>query len=165
MLEIILILLLGSISAVLYRAGGMDKQTPYWIPVWLRQSWVRDWLCPACIFLALWIQGVPIWNWQTLLAYGLTGGALSTYWGWLNPLFGKEKKDKYWWNWLISGCMVGLAAFPLLSTCPHLWAGFVARIALLGVFWAIWCEVVGNDHVEEFGRGASITTSVLLIGG
>ena len=136
-------------SAILYRAGGLDKETKHWIPVWLRQSWVRDWLCPFFSYSVLLLAWHPSsWvGWVSLvLAYGLLGVSLSTYWDWL---FGF---DNYWF----SGFMCGLSALPLvLDGFP--WWLVVIRAVAIALAWGIWCKVFGNDNVEEYGRGAFLT--------
>jgi hypothetical protein len=148
---IFLIFILSLICSIFYRAGGLDKTTPHWIPVWIRQSWVRDWLCPACCL----IPSVIIHpSWWILLAYAALGGALSTYWDFL------FKKDNFWF----SGFMCGVAAFPLLFI-PFLWWPLVLRSVVIALLWGSWCKIFSNDHVEEYGRGflLSITSLFFLI--
>lgn len=58
----ILNLIFTPISAIFYRAGGMDKlptTQPTWIPIWLRHSWVRDKIIPLLSIVILWKQ--PTW--------------------------------------------------------------------------------------------------------
>lgn len=133
------------ISAILYRAGGMDKQTKHWIPVWLRHSAVRDHGCTLCI-LAPWL--ILVQSWWFVLAYLFLWGALSTYWDWL---FGY---DNYWF----SGFMVGIALFPLVF-CGIPWWIILIKAIGISVSWGLICKFSGSDFVEEYGRGA---TAVLL---
>jgi hypothetical protein len=137
------------LSAIFYRAGGLDKETKYWIPVWLRQSWVRDWLCPLFSYSVLLLAWHPSsWlGWLLLLpAYALLGASLSTYWDFL---FG-------WDNYWFAGFMCGLSAFPLVFDGFPWWMVGI-RAILIALSWGVWCKVFGNDNVEEYGRGAFVT--------
>lgn len=142
---------LAIISAILCRAGGMDKETKHWIPVWMRQSWVRDWLCPMCIYI-LYIPNSLFQLGFWLLAYGATGGMLTTYWDWL------FKYDNFWF----SGFMVGIAGLFLVALGLS-WQLLLLRAFILAISWGLWCLLNGNDFVEEYGRGALLvlTTAVL----
>ena len=154
----ILGLIVVALCALLYRAGGMGKEPdtkPTWIPMWLRQSWVRDWMIPLVIYSYLCFYRHPI-SWQGWLLFIATviptGLALSTYWDWL---FGY---DNFWFH----GFMVGLGAFPLI------WAGFgwqyiLIRALLLGVLVGGWSKLIGTDWIEEGGRGAFIALTVPLL--
>ena len=147
----IAILLLSIVSGVLYRAGGLSKEEESWIPVWMRHSWVRDWLCPACILvLALPHTWEEFGMW--LLCYGATGGLLSTYWDWLWGF------DNFWW----SGFAVGLALFFLVGIFP--WYLILARALLLAVCWGAWCAIFKNADVEEYGRGAFLVLTMGIMG-
>lgn len=146
------------ISGLLYRCGGMGKEPtarPKWIPIWLRRSWVRDWLCPLFVYGALLLFWLPSFWWQWLmviLCYPLLGGALSTYWDWL---FGF---DNYWF----AGLMCGVTAFPLIF-CGFPWWIILIRAILVGVLWGLWCKYQGTDWVEEMGRGAIIILTIPVL--
>jgi len=159
-----LLLPLSIISAILYRAGGMakDSQEKYssWIPVWLRHSWVRDWLCPLCVLIlwipATWFQwiiycltfghtAVPALGFEMIMwlsAYGATGGFLSTYWDFM---FGYD-------NYLFSGFAVGLAGLFLIGLGQP-WMPLLARSFILAVCWGAWSALLTNADFEEYGRG------------
>lgn len=126
-------------SSICYRAGGLSKEQKYWIPLWMRHSWVRDWICPFFCLLPFFVQHP---SWLFIPAYGLMGAAFTTYWDWL------FKKD----NFFFSGFVVGLAAFPLIW-CGVAWWVILGRSVAIGVLWGLWCQIFGNDHVEEHGRG------------
>ena len=130
------------LSALAYRCGGMDKETKHWLPVWLRHSWVRDWLCPLCVLAPFFMLTQ---SWWFLLSYLLIAGALSTYWDFL---FGY---DNFWF----SGFMCGIALFPLIF-CGFLWWIILVRAILLSLAWGVICKVSGNDFVEEYGRGSTL---------
>lgn len=136
---VILLSILGSIfSSICYHAGGLDQTEPYWIPKWMRQSWVRDWICPFFCLLPLFIQHP---SWWFVPAYGLMGAAFSAYW--------KYKGNTNFW---VSGLFVGLAAFPLLF-CGFVWWLLLCRAIFIALWWGFWSAVIGNDHIEEHGRG------------
>lgn len=135
---IILAILCAVASSIFYRAGGLSQEQAYWIPKWLRHTWVRDWLCPLFCLLPLYIQHP---SWLFIPAYGLMGAALTTYW--------KYKGEGNYW---LSGFVVGLAALPLMF-CGFAWWRLASRAIFLAVAWGVWGKVFGNDHVEEHGRG------------
>jgi hypothetical protein len=145
----VLILCVASvISAILYRAGGMGKEitaNPKWIPIWLRKSWVRDWLLPAVLLLPLLSFWRPssLLDWALLLPYyGLSGGALSTYWDWA---FGGVD------NFYAHGFFCGLAGFCLIPFVPWWILTLRLIICTLGMGW--WSAKEDIDYKEEFGRG------------
>lgn len=145
------VLLLSACASVAYRAGGLSKEQPYWIPIWMRQKWIRQWLCPLfCLLLALpdsWAQ-LGLW----CASYGLIGAAIGTY---FDTWFGY---DNFW----MAGFAVGLAALPLIGLGIP-WYLIVARAFVLAILWGGWCAIFGNDHVEEHGRGAFIVLTMLIL--
>lgn len=148
MQNIILIIAMSLLSSCAYRAGGLSKEQPYWIPVWMRHSWVRDWLCPLFCLLPLFLHHP---SWLFLPAYGLMGVAFTTYW---DKVF---KFDNFWF----SGFMVGLAALPLVF-CGFAWWLLLIRAVVLALWWGFWSDVIGNDHAEEHGRGFLVGISSFI---
>ena len=144
---VIIVVLLSILSAILYRAGGMDKTTKHWIPVWMRRSWVRDYLCPICALLPL----IAHPSWWLLAVYGLSVAALSTYWDWL------FKYDCYWF----SGLMCGVAAFLLVFSGIAWWI-LVIRAAIIAITWGLICYYSEDDFVEEYSRGFFFSIPSLL---
>jgi len=145
-------ILLAIVSSIFYRAGGMSKEDKYFIPVWLRQGWVRDWLCPICTLIALIIKHPHLlFSWWTFLAYGLLGGALTTYW---DEVPFNKGQDNFW----MAGFFVGLALFPLAFAGISIWY-ILIRAAVMGVLWGGCNRIVNNnkvkhsDYVEEHFRG------------
>lgn len=145
---LLIIIICSLISSILYRAGGLGKEQKYWIPIWMRHSWVRDWLCPFFCLLPLFIQHP---SWLFILTYGLMGAAFTTYW---DKLF---KFDNHWF----SGFMVGMSAFPLIF-CGFAWWILLIRALALGISWGAWSSAIGNDHIEEHGRGFLVGLSALI---
>ena len=138
-MNLLIILFCSVFSSILYRAGGLSLDEKYWIPVNLRHSWVRDWLCPLFCLLPLFLQHP---SWLFIPAYGLMGGTFSTYW---DKLF---KFDNYWF----SGFMLGVSAFPLLF-CGFIWWHLLLRSLFITVTWGGFCAIFSNDHAEEHARG------------
>lgn len=141
---------LAVLSAIFYRAGGLGKETKSWIPMWMRRSWVRDWLCPICVLLCFPFKNLLTWN--AFFAYGLTGASLTTYW---DSLF--NDVDTFWFAGFISG----VALLPMVVFYP-LWA-ILARAVLLGIAWGLWCHFLSNDHAEEYGRGAFLVLTMAVL--
>jgi len=141
------VIVLSVISAIAYRLGGLSKDTPHWLPVWMRHSWVRDWLCP--IFCLLPILSGSLW---LLLAYVALAGALTTYW---DRLFGY---DNFWF----AGFMCGVAGFPLLFL-GHNWILLAIRAVSICLFWGIICAISENDFVEEYSRGFFLCLPTILL--
>src|SRR3990167_11534356 len=119
-----LIIICSIFSSVAYRAGGLSKEQWYWIPKFMRRSWVRDWLCPLFCLLPLFIQHP---SWVFLPVYGMMGAAFSTYWDWL------LKEDNFW----ISGFVVGLAAMPLMFA-GFVWWQLLLRALFIAITWGLW---------------------------
>lgn len=140
---------MSGLSSIFYRAGGLSQEEKYWIPTWMRHSWVRDWLCPLFCLLPLFLQHP---SWLFILAYGAMGGAFSTYW--------KLYKGRA--NFWLSGFMVGMASLPLIF-CGFAWWKLLIRAVALGVAWGGWSALIGNDHLEEHGRGALVGLSDFII--
>ncbi len=142
--------LASSISAILYRLGGMIQTkirdfgvptiaTLYLITIASKMSWQHSW----CIWIAF------------LLHFGMLFGALTTYWK-------KKGEDARWWNWLLTGLGYSLVALPIALSTGH-WIGFAIRCIVLTGFITIWSEFVGNDIFEEGGRGFSIVATLPLL--
>ena len=135
------IALITIVCAILYRLGGIGK--PF-------RSWMRDWLIPLPICLyAFFALGVTNF-WLLLLAYGLMGAALTTYW---DSLLGYD-------NFYLHGFMIGLACLPFLTIIP--WWIILLRSLALGGAMGLWCKIFGNDWVEELGRGGFIGLTLLI---
>jgi hypothetical protein len=145
-----------AVSAVLYRAGGMGKEStaePTWIPAWMRNTKTRDLGCPLVSFLyVMFVINIGAPWWAHFAAFGLMFGALTTYW---DSLFGF---DNFWFH----GFMIGLAYFPYAIADYHLWWIVGVRALVLAVLMGAWSAIVKKDYVEEGGRGASIPLSNLL---
>lgn len=131
---ILIVLVACILSAILYRMGGSDIYDTKW----------RDIGC-SLVFLTMisLIYGVNITMWYLyFIAFGLSWGALSTYWDWL---FGYD-------NFYMHGLGCGLAMLPLIW-CGIPWWVIVARIVIctLGMGW--WSAKEDNAVKEELGRG------------
>lgn len=142
MLEGIIVLLASVASAILYRMGGADGfNTKY-----------RD---IGCSLLSVLLIGYLVsWHWTLILVFGLTWGALSTYW--------KQGPKARWYHWLFTGLGYSLAVIPFCIAEGH-WLGFGIRTFTLSLLTMAWSELNGNAVWEECGRGALITLTVPLL--
>ncbi len=151
------------VCAYLYHAGGLgraseeEKREDPWIPLFLRHSWVRDWICPLFSLIVLFTWWRPSAWWGYLLSlpsWILMAGALSTYWDFL---FGKD-------NFYAHGFGVGLAFFLFYWAGMHWWAivaNSLANCVLMG--WL--CARTAKVTKEELGRGfiAAVMRVILKI--
>lgn len=148
MVTIISLIVLSLVCAITYRLGGIGK--PF-------KTWMRDWVIPVLIYTYFLIIHHPT-QWYGWLMWipciVLTGGALTTYW---DELFGF---DNFWF----SGFIVAMGAFPLYWAGVS-WYSIVIRMVVLAVLWGGWSAWIGQDWLEEGGRGffISITLPLLLI--
>ena len=142
----ITIILCAIISGIFYRCGGMSKDKtaqPTWIPMFLRNSWCRDWLCPlfALIALCTFEFSWSYW-WLYLIFYGLSGASLSTYWDWAF-----KGVDNYYCH----GFVCGLVGFVLIFAGIPWWVLIIRLVfcTLMG----LWSKKIDTDYIEEMGRG------------
>jgi len=123
-------------SSILYRAGGSGNYP--------RQLRVVG--CPF-ILMGLVLLTIPIQltivNLSLLiLTLGLSIGAISTYWDWL---FGYD-------NFFAHGLGCSLATIPLYWVGVPWWILLIhGVICTLGM--GLWSKLIGNDVLEECGRG------------
>lgn len=136
------IVILACISAVLYRIGGSALKIPL-------KTKFRDWGCPACGVLAMIAMHVQAPWWAHLAYFGLGWASLVSYF----DHWGTDGVD--WFEWLLTGCVMGLAAIPY-AFATGLWLAFWVQFAAqVGLFMAVRC-LSENVYVEECGSGASI---------
>ena len=141
--KILLLLGLSSLSAFLYRRGGTNKGT-----LW------RDVGCSLVTLVALWLLlgfKLSYW-WAYLLTFGLSWGALASYWCL------DEKKWGYWAH----GLGLSLAVLPFAYITGQ-WLGFALRTIVLTALITVWSELVGDVNWEEGGRGFLIIFTIPLI--
>ena len=145
-MTIVFLIILSCISACLYRMGGCgpaDLQSEWgWVPTFIRDfPKKRDVGCGVCMLIASAIVGItaPWWIW--VICFGLSWGALSTYWDWIN---GED-------NFYLHGLGIGMAFAPFMFFGEPVALGI--RIGILSLVIGIWSEAVGNATKEELGRG------------
>jgi hypothetical protein len=104
----------------------------------------RDVGCPLVLLgLVIALFGFKIgYIWAYLVTFGLSWGALTTYFDWL---FGYD-------NFFMHGLACGIAAFPLCMVIP--WWIVLIRTIICMVGMGLWSKFWGNDVIEELGRGA-----------
>lgn len=160
-----MILGLSIISGIFYRLGGMGndgylrlKDRFPWIKPWMFNTKVRDFGVPTvCLGWLYFALGCPWWAY--FLSFGIMFGSMTTYW----EFWGDEGVE--WYEWLLTGFGYGFSLILLAATSGH-WAGFIYRCVILAASTCIWSESIGNDNLEEFGRGFLIAITLpLLIGG
>ncbi len=150
-------LILSILSGIFYKFGGTGKEEKSWIPMFLRKSWLRDWVIPMFSLAILFIWWKPnIW-WGYLLSipvYVFMGAALSTYWDWVT---GND-------NFMLHGFFVGISFFPFYWVGMH-WYAILINALVSGILMWWLCVRTGNVWKEEFGRGfiSAITRLFLII--
>ena len=144
-MKILITFIACCLSGIFYRFGGMDK--PF-------RSWMRDWICPAFSLIVLFCWWRPA-HWSGYLwsipFYALCGGALSTYWDFINKWFG-QSDDKRWYNWFLHGFFVGFSAFVFIFAGLPWWSVVISSV-LSGIFMMVISVVWSNVWIEEIGRG------------
>ncbi len=118
-------------GAVLYRLGGTKKGT-----LW------RDLGVSLLMVGYMLVLGIKAPWWAYLLAFGLSWGALSAYWGL------DAKKYGFW----LHGLGISLAVLPIIYFTGH-WLGFGIRTILLTTLITFWGDWLGAVYWEEGGRG------------
>ena len=135
------LILLAILSGVLYRLGGWGKG----------HKLFRRLGCPIVSLSAL--CGLMNFNWWAyLLTFGLSIGAVSSYWGI------DEKKWGYWAH----GLGLSLALLPIALVTKQ-FLGFGLRCLVLTSLMTVWSEYSSIDYIEEFGRGALIILTIPLL--
>jgi len=127
-----------------YRAGGAS---------WGHTK-IRDCGVPLIMLIAMWKLG--LWHWSLLICFGLMWGALTSY-----KYFLPKPKDYLWYHYALHGFFIGLAMLPYCIFAGH-WLAFILRTILLAVTISIWSHYLRQVDIEEGGRGALITGSLLL---
>ena len=134
-MKILYILIACLFSGIAYRLGGTSKGTKW-----------RDLGCPLVLIGLLLLNGyikLTVVNLIALfLTFGLSFGALTTYYDWL---FGYD-------NYYAHGLGCGLAGIPLIWAGVPLWL-ILTRTMVCTVGMGLWSKYTKNDVVEEIGRG------------
>jgi hypothetical protein len=148
LLKIILILIVSSIGASLYRLGGWNKGNRLFRIIGVPFTFF-------VLFVAL--RGSSAFKAAYLLPYaacfGLTMAAISTYWD-----FMFNNWDNFWFH----GFMLGNAAIPLYWTGIHWWMIGI-RAILMAILMGGLCALVKWDILEETGRGFIFIASIFLL--
>ena len=119
----------------------------------------------GCSFIALLLYillaGFKLGHiWAYIVFWGLNYGALSSY---MSEL--QEPKDNVnWFEWLITGLLYGISAFPLCIASGK-WVGFIIRTIILTFGIMLIREKFGEVEIEELGSGGLyvLTLPLLLI--
>jgi hypothetical protein len=129
-MNLILLSIACLLSGILYRLGGIGK--PF------NTKW-RDLGCPTILTILLTV--LFGWHWVYLLVFGLSFGALTTYWDFL---FGY---DNFWFH----GFALGVAGLPLCWFIP--WWIPIIRLVICTIGCGLISKLSSNVWVEECGRG------------
>jgi hypothetical protein len=139
------------LSALCYHLGGIGK--PY--PTKLRDIGCSLITLQSMLILHLLCKSALVNIIVYLLCFGLSWGALSTYWK-------KKGTDAKWWNWFLHGFFVGLAAIPCMFLGVKLYI-IIIRAVILGLAMMVWSEKIDDVTWEESGRGALIILTLPII--
>lgn len=137
---------LAILAGVFYRMGGSE----HW------NTKARDIGVP--LVATIWLLLFTTWRiWPLVVHFGLLFGALTTY-----EYFLPDNPKKGPLNWLLHGFFSGLAAIPLIW-CGIAWWLILARAVILAVTMTAWSEAWKWDIAEEWGRGALVVLSLLIL--
>ncbi len=101
------------------------------------------------------VLGILHWNWWILLCVPIMIAPISTY-------FKKKGTDATFINFWLHGFGIALSFLPYaISTGCYF--GFGIRLVALPLVLAWWSMKIGNDIVEELGRGFFITITIPLL--
>lgn len=136
---------LALVGGLLYRLGGYGP--PF-------NTKFRDLGIPTIAVICLWVWGYH--HWSLIPTFGLMFAAQTSY-------FKKKGTDAKWFNWLFVGLAFSLSSIPI-SVYVRYPLGFFYRTLVVTTLTVLWSQFVGNDWVEEFGRGfiQIITLPILL---
>ncbi len=154
------IIILAFISAQLFKLGGAEKNGKW--NDFLKNTKTRDAGCPLIALIALWfLNGFSLSYWWTyLLTFGLSWGAMTTYFSFLV----EPEDDVTAIEWFVTGLIYGIAAFPLIWAGIH-WYAILGRAITLAFAIMILRERTGKVFKEEKGSGVLyiLTVPILLI--
>ena len=142
-MSILLSVIFGIASAVLYRMGGSGNY----------KREIRLYGLPTLMIIYYTITGN--FHWSLIICFGLLFGSLTTYWK-------KKGTDAKWYNWLFTGLGYSLAMLPYCIATHH-FLGFLERTIVVTIFTTVWSQLIGYDIWEEFGRGFIICVTLFLL--
>ena len=177
---ILVTLVFAVLSAFCYRIGGMNKESAKhyfpWFPQVLVRSWFRDLNCSILNVLWCWIFLPKVaWFWY-LCALGMQYGMTTTYWDESKGFKDKICKVINWMypddNFYLHGMFIALSTL-FIAIPAGVWVWAVVRIIVLGALMGVWCYYIssyiakitgwGTDFIDEYGRGAFIQLTKLLL--
>lgn len=156
MINILLSLICGAASAVLYRMGGMggEGRLKYPnLPKWFFDSKIRDLGLPT-LMTAYYLSTRQL-HWSLFICFMLMFGSLTTYWK-------RKGSDAKWFNWLFTGLGYSICMLPFAISSGHYW-GFIIRCLVVTATTVLWSQLIGKDWLEEGGRGFIINSTLWLI--
>ena len=153
-MTLVWLILLSILSGVLYRLGGWGGEGrakfPN-LPEWLFDTKARDIGCAIVSFGAVLVVGIHAPWWIHLISFLILFGVLTTYWDFL---FGF---DNFWFH----GFACGAAYLPYAFYGEPV--SMISRTFILAILMGAWSLAVGNDVLEEFGRGFVLPITLALV--
>ena len=139
------VFVLACLAGVVYRLGGYGP--PF------NTKW-RDLGIPALVMAYFTVTGH--WHWSLVPCFLLLFGAQTSY-------FKRPGQDATAFNWFLVGLAFSFALLPY-AWAMDFWAGFGLRMLVVTGFTVAWSCFLGQDWIEEGGRGAiQIITLPLLV--
>ena len=141
-----IILAVGTVlCGIAYRAGGAS---------W-GKSWMRD---VGCSLIMCIMPATFKLTWLLIPAFGLMWLALTTY-----HYFLPKPKDYTAPYYALHGFMVSLAVFPYIFATGD-WGWFALRcVVCAGAMYGWYYVAKWNDNLHEFGRGAILAGSTVIL--
>lgn len=157
----LIVVILSFFSGYLYRLGGLsyknaqEKELYRWLPKWAVNTKARDIgvALVACLTMGA-LGDFPFW--VHVVHFVFLFATLTTYW----EHWGSEGVE--WYEWLLTGFFYCVPAI-VYSLYLHSPIGFLLRISVVSVFICLWSELISNADWEEWGRGISITLSLIML--
>jgi len=149
LLKLITIVILSGIGAVLYRLGGQGK------PFNTRYRDIGVSLVSVITLLTLFPETFRLHLvnlFVYLMCFGVSWGALSAYW----------QQDEKRWGYFWHGLGLALSVLPIAILTKH-FVGFGIRCLVLPTTIALCSEYIGQDWLEEGGRGFLIIITLPLL--
>jgi len=142
LIRIILLIVLGYISARLYRLGGQVKEGNSWDI--LRNKLTRRVGCSLLTMAMVYAYGVRCHPGWYVVSFILHWIMLSTY----HDYTGKDDHFAH-------GFGVGIAMLPF-AIVTGIWVGFIIQIIVSTVWMGLVSILSEDDDFEEYGRGLAV---------
>ena len=146
--------ILSIIAGILYHLGGLGG-------AWWKNTKVRDLGVAFVAMITMLFLGAKF-SLALIVSTLLLFGSLTTYWKKISKWIGKPTNKAYWWNWLATGFVYGLAYLPMVFAGISLYS-ILGRAIILSITTMLWSVWINKAWLEEFGRGVLIIITLLLL--